>query len=424
MKRILLVILILSLVQLSAFAQTTKKARTKKKVVVPEKPIETPLPPRSADCFFPVKLALDTTFGPTEPLQGFGFVNEIHRDAQTKNVFEQEHNTVWYQIDIPYKGKLLIDIKPKGESDDYDFLVYKYTDKYFCNRVEKNRVKPIRSIMSALNTNNKGTTGLSLKGTAANLTKSSTEAYGRYIDVLPGESYVIVVDNLTDGGLGHSIRAEVYTDHAPLYIQPVDSINKQRTTANIYIKEVETGREVLNAVDAGNTKVKLLPNNSYDITITKSGYFNYFRHTTYQDAATSKDSILTARLVEIKVGSDIPMKGDLYFDQNDQGSIVLMQESYNVLDDVIKTLTDYPQIKIEVIGRISTEGMNLRSDNQITKKRAEAIKDYLVSKGIPESNISTRGSSIKELEKQIAEQNKTRGKVLFPPCEIKIKSAR
>jgi hypothetical protein len=48
-------------------------------------------------------------------------------------------------------------------------LVYKYTDKYFCNRVEKNRVKPIRSIMSALNTNNKGTTGLSLKGTAANI---------------------------------------------------------------------------------------------------------------------------------------------------------------------------------------------------------------------------------------------------------------
>jgi hypothetical protein len=38
----------------------------------------------------------------------------------------------------------------------------------------------------------------------------------------------------------------------------VDSINKQRTTANIYIKEVETDREVLNAVDAGNTKVKLL----------------------------------------------------------------------------------------------------------------------------------------------------------------------
>jgi outer membrane protein OmpA-like peptidoglycan-associated protein len=424
MKRILFFLLALALVQISTFGQVTKRAKTKKKVAVIEKPAEIPLPPRSADCFFPVKLPLDSAFGPTEPLQGFGFVNEIHRDAQTKNVFEQEHNTVWYQIDIPYKGKLLIDITPKGESNDYDFLVYKYTDKYFCNRVEKNRVKPIRSIMSALNTNNKGTTGLSLKGTAANLYKNTTEGYGRYIDVLPGESYVIVVDNLTDGGLGHTIRAEVYTDYAPLYIQPIDSVNKQRTTANIHIKEVETDREVLNAVDVGNTRVKLLPNNSYDITITKSGYFNYYRHITYQAAATTKDSIITARLVEIKVGSSIPMKGDLAFDQDEQGNTVLLKDSYSVLDDIVKTLTDYPQIKIEVIGRIATEGLNLRSDNEISKKRADAIKDYLVSKGIPESNITTRGSSIKELEKQIAAQNKTRGKVFFPSCEIKIKSSR
>src|SRR5574344_503063 len=423
MKRFIIIFVILFAFTQCFCQKTNKKVKTKKKPVI-EKPLEIPLPARSSDCFFPVKLQLDSNFGPTEPLQGFGFVNEIHRDSQTKNVFEQEHNTVWYILDIPYKGKLIIDITPKGESDDYDFLVYKYTDKYFCNRIDKNRVKPIRSVMSAGNIDKKGKTGLSLTGTAANIGKNSFEPYGRYIDVLPGESYVIVLDNLTDNGLGHTIRAEVYTPHTPLFIQPIDSTNKQRTTANIRVKETETDREVLNLTDAGSTKVKLLPNTSYDIYITKNGYFDYYRHTSYNDVLDSKDSVLSARLIEIKVGSSIPLKGNLTFDEEEGGKMSLLPESLPILDDLATILSNYPQINIEVIGRIPTEGLNVRRDNEMTKQRAELIKTYLVSKGIPESNITTRGSSIKELEKQIAEQNKMKNGLIYPNCEIKIKSTR
>ena len=67
-----------------------------------------------------------------------------------------------------------------------------------------------------------------------------------------------------------------------------------------------------------------------------------------------------------------------------------------------------------------TEGLNVKKDNQITKERADAIKKYLVAQGIAESRITTRGSSIKELEAQIKEQSKYRNKTLNPPCEIKI----
>ena len=218
MKRILFLIFVLCISFSGVSAQTIKKKKSKpKQPAVVEKPYELPLPDRSSDCFFAVNLPLDSAFGPTEPLQGFGYVNEIRRDAQTKNVFDGEHNTVWYKIDCPYDGKLIIDITPKSETDDYDFLVYKYTDKYFCNRVEKNRVKPIRSIMSLSNSDKKGKTGLSLKGMMANITKESTEGYGRYIDAKQGDSYIIVLDNLTDGGLGHTIRAEDDTEHTPLY---------------------------------------------------------------------------------------------------------------------------------------------------------------------------------------------------------------
>lgn len=423
MKRLFVILLIIGILVPGAYAQTKKKKKKKTKPVQIEKPTEIALPQRSADCLFAVNLMLDSAFGPTEPLNGFGFVNDIKRDAQTKNVFEHEHNTVWYKINCPYDGKLVIDIKPKSELDDYDFLVYKYTDQYFCNRVEKNRIKPLRSVMSSPNASVKGATGLSLKGNLANIPKTSDIAYGRYIDVKTGESYIIVLDNLQDGGLGHTITAEIVTDYKPLYIQPIDSLSKQRTTANIRVKDISTETEIMNLTNVGNTKVKILPDKTYDIYVTKSGYFNYQRRIGYADLVSPKDSILSVQLSEIKIGGNIPLNGTLSFDNAEDGTVKVLSDSYKVLDGIVEILTCYPNINIEIVGRIATDGLNLRLDNENSKKRADAIKDYLVEKGIPESNITTRGSSNKELLKQIDNQNKAKI-TFFPECEIKIKSLK
>ena len=417
MKKIIAITLILLLSFGLAAQNKSKKKKSKKPV--PAAPIEVSLPDRCSDCFFPVTLQADVPFGPTEPLRGYGYVNEIKRDAQTKNVFEQEHNSIWYFLEIPYDGKLLIDIKPKSFSDDYDFIVYKYTDNYFCNRVEKNRVKPIRSVQSVVNTEIQGKTGLSLKSSTAHISKESSEAYGKYIDVKAGESYVIVVDNLNDGGLGHTITCEVWTNYSPLVINPIDSLLQQRTTATLHVKELETGRTVLDKQNAGSTRIKLLPDKTYEISLNKEGFFNYTRRISHAQAI-GKDTILSARLVQIKPGSPLPINGELYFDNNEQGELFLMQESYKNLDEVVKILTQYPQINVNVIGRIMTEGLNVKKDNEVSKERAEAIKKYLVSQGIAENRITTRGSSIKELEAQIKEQSKSRNKTINPPCEIRI----
>jgi outer membrane protein OmpA-like peptidoglycan-associated protein len=414
-------IIILSLILLLSFglAAQSKSKKKKTKKPVPAAPVEVALPDRCSDCFFPVTLQVDVPFGPTEPLRGYGYVNEIKRDAQTKNVFESEHNSIWYFLEIPYDGKLLIDIKPKSFSDDYDFIVYKYTDKYFCNRVEKNRVKPIRSVQSVVNTEIQGKTGLSLKSNVAHIAKESSEAYGKYIDVKAGESYVIVVDNLNSSGLGHTITCEVWTNSSPLVINPIDSLMQQRTTANLHVKELETGRVVIDKQNAGSTKIKLLPERTYEISLTKEGFFNYTRKISHAQAI-DKDTILSARLVQIKAGSPLPINGDLYFDNNESGELFLMQECYPALKDVVQALTQYPQINVNIIGRIMTEGLNVKKDNEVSKARAEAIKKYLVSQGIAESRITTRGSSIKELEAQIKEQSRSRNKTLNPPCEIRI----
>ena len=117
------------------------------------------------------------------------------------------------------------------------------------------------------------------------------------------------------------------------------------------------------------------------------------------------------------------MDGDIVFDTDGTDSVFVMQESYGVLDNVVKILIEYPQLNIEIIGKINTDGLNLVKDTEVSKKRADAIKNYLVSKGISDSKIITRGSTKKELLKQLDDQNK-RNRTIFPKCEIKINSIK
>ena len=420
-KRLFLTIILFIFGLANADCQQATKGKTNKgkKIKPKNEVLEVPLPPRCADCFFAAPLQVDIPFGPTEPPRGYGFVSEIRRDDKVKNVFEEEHNTVWYILSVPYNGKLCIDVTPKAATDDYDLLVYKYTNKYFCNRITGNKVIPIRSVLSASNTASGGKTGLDLKGKLTNIPKTSAVAYGMYIDAFAGEKYVIVVDNLSSGGLGHTINATINTDYAPLTVLPIDSSNHQRTTANIVIVDSETDNVILERENAGAQRIKVLPKKAYSISLKKDGYFNYLREITHAQAI--KDSILTARLVEIKAGSKLPIRGDLYFDVDELNNITLLPESYPALDEAVKTLQDYSRIVVEIIGRVPTEGYSLKKDAEISRLRAEAIKNYLIGRGIPESNLRARGSYIKELENQLANQKKSKsGVLLTPQCEIKI----
>lgn len=420
-KLYLTLILIIAIVAVTNAQQTTKKGKTNKgnKSKPKQEVLEVPLPARSADCFFAAPLQIDVPFGPTEPPRGYGFVSEIGRDEKVKNVFEEEHNSVWYMLNVPYSGKLCIDVTPKASSDDYDILVYKYTNKYFCNRISGNKVVPIRSILSAGNTSNGGKTGLDVKGKLTNIPKNSVIPYGMYIDAKADEKYIIVLDNVSNGGLGHTISATINTDYAPLTVLPIDSSNHEKTTANILVKDSETDNVILEKENAGAQRIKILPKKAYSISLKKDGYFNYLREITHAQAI--KDSILTARLVEIKAGSNLPIRGELYFDIDELNNVSLLPESYSALNEAVKTLQDYPRIVVEVIGRIPTEGYNLKKDAESSRLRAEAIKNYFIGRGIPETNIHARGSYIKELEKQLANQKKSKsGILLTPQCEIKI----
>ncbi|HEY8143281.1 MAG TPA: OmpA family protein, partial [Kofleriaceae bacterium] len=89
--------------------------------------------------------------------------------------------------------------------------------------------------------------------------------------------------------------------------------------------------------------------------------------------------------------------------QFETGSAVLKKDSESLLDDVAKALNDHPEIKrVRVEGHTDSRAGD-RYNKKLSKARAEAVKDYLVSKGVAKRRLIARGYGE---EKPIAD-NKT-----------------
>ncbi len=89
---------------------------------------------------------------------------------------------------------------------------------------------------------------------------------------------------------------------------------------------------------------------------------------------------------EIKVGETFQLN-NVYFDFNKWD---LLPESFDELNTVVKFLTDNAKVEIEVSGHTDNIGSDAYNMN-LSQKRAEAVKTYLVSKGVTEKRITSKG---------------------------------
>ncbi len=72
------------------------------------------------------------------------------------------------------------------------------------------------------------------------------------------------------------------------------------------------------------------------------------------------------------------------------GSANIRSGYFKMLDNVAKTMNTYPNYKAEIIGHADNTGDKLRNET-LSQQRADALKAYLIKKGIAESRISTKG---------------------------------
>ena len=68
----------------------------------------------------------------------------------------------------------------------------------------------------------------------------------------------------------------------------------------------------------------------------------------------------------------------------------LTPEGKNILDHNVQTMKDNPKLKVRVAGHTSASG-SAEANQRLSEKRAEAVKTYMVEKGVASERLSTVG---------------------------------
>jgi outer membrane protein OmpA-like peptidoglycan-associated protein len=79
--------------------------------------------------------------------------------------------------------------------------------------------------------------------------------------------------------------------------------------------------------------------------------------------------------------------GDTHFDY---GESTLSQEAKTLLDKDVQVLNENPKINVRMAGYTSAQGTE-DTNQKISEKRANAVRDYLIEKGIAPERITTIG---------------------------------
>jgi OOP family OmpA-OmpF porin len=78
---------------------------------------------------------------------------------------------------------------------------------------------------------------------------------------------------------------------------------------------------------------------------------------------------------------------NIYFDS---GSATLKQSSFSVLDDVADLLRENSEVRVEIAGHTDSDG-SAAYNQDLSRRRAESVRSYLVQKGISASRLTTVG---------------------------------
>jgi hypothetical protein len=216
-----------------------------------------------------------------------------------------------------------------------------------------------------------------------------------------------------EGGLGGK---DLYVFELPPVLRPspvsylkghvFDVETRQPIGAAFELLRLPDGRlEVQSEAGAhdGQFLLCLPPNQNYALNVSHPGYLFYSGNFDITIAHNiSEPRQLEIGLIPIKVGGAVVLN-NVFFDSN---SIVLKDESKVELDKVAAFLELNPNVKVELQGHtdnVGTAAFNL----DLSSKRAKAVADYLVAKGIVSARLTYKGYG---LSKPIADNASEEGR--------------
>jgi len=170
-----------------------------------------------------------------------------------------------------------------------------------------------------------------------------------------------------------------------------DSESNKKLGAEFRLIDLETGKELIfsNSDPKNGSFLVTLPiNKNYMLEVKKEGYFPYSVNFNLTVPENSNDPYHqdVPLIPKTQIGKEIRLE-NVFFDLD---SYVLRKESFLELDKLVAYLKENPTLKIELQGHTDTQGDD-KHNLELSKNRAKAVYDYLISKGISKDRLSYEG---------------------------------
>ena len=135
--------------------------------------------------------------------------------------------------------------------------------------------------------------------------------------------------------------------------------------------------------NTGQYSFRLKPLTSYEIIVSAEGYVTSSVKETTEGIETDKTFILDLSVDPAKKDLILPL---IRFDFNKS---VLRKESQTALDVLAEALLDHTDVVVQIQGHTDDVGSNSQN-NRLSQKRADACRDYLITKGVDPGQLNTK----------------------------------
>jgi outer membrane protein OmpA-like peptidoglycan-associated protein len=328
-------------------------------------------------CETAIEISTLSKFGPTGPPK------EVKIDAPspfTKSLFQ-----VWYRFKTEKEGLLLFDIIPVDPADNYDFLLYKAENPKFCGDIKSGKLIELRANLSRNEPELNGITGLSITG--------QPEPFSPGIEVKPDEEYILVLNSMYKCK-GHTIVFK-YLENLTIYGKINHAENNQTIQAQVFWTNLRTKETTSSVISnkQGDYQLPVLVNTeahrfpSYLLWVYAEGFYISDTLIASRDIPKLDKTPFNFRLNKLKKGNN-EFLPKFFFEPNDER---LVSNSIRDLERVLRLMQQNPKIEIQLEGHSNGIYPSTEIDINLSTKRAQTVKKWLVENGISSERIETKG---------------------------------
>ncbi|MCF8331461.1 MAG: OmpA family protein [Bacteroidales bacterium] len=168
-----------------------------------------------------------------------------------------------------------------------------------------------------------------------------------------------------------------------------DANTKYPLHASVIITDNQTN-EILadfkNDSASGSYLVKLKSGKNYGLTIQADGYLFYSENIDLTEETKAKSIEKNIGLRKVEKGMHIVLR-NIFFDTD---KATLRDASRAELNRLFKIMQEYPNIRVEISGHTDNVGSE-EYNKKLSERRAKAVVDYLVGKGINKDRLEYIG---------------------------------